>query len=202
MKKLDDYLYYEEKDPSLKIYHGDCLEIMPLLPKVDLVVTDPPYPDYYREEYGYKDSLIEMLSKIKTPMFCFWSAKCSFPIIHNAVHIWDKKVGAGSWYERIFECGTQTKEYRVYRHYLINSTVAASFTCDYFANHPSQKPIKLIKELIQENKSQTILDPFLGSGTTLVACKELGRNGIGIEINEKYCEIARTRLKNTTKSLF
>lgn len=43
MKKLEDYLYYEEKDPDLKIYCGDCLEIMPLLPKVDLVVTSPPY---------------------------------------------------------------------------------------------------------------------------------------------------------------
>lgn len=43
MKKLSDYLYYEEKDPDLKIYCGDCLEIMPLLEKVDLVLTDPPY---------------------------------------------------------------------------------------------------------------------------------------------------------------
>lgn len=43
MKRLEDYLYYEEENPSLRIYHGDCLEIMPLLPKVDLVVTDPPY---------------------------------------------------------------------------------------------------------------------------------------------------------------
>jgi DNA modification methylase len=43
VKKLEDYLYYEEENPSLKIYCGDCLEILPLLPKVDLVVTDPPY---------------------------------------------------------------------------------------------------------------------------------------------------------------
>ncbi len=43
MKKLDEYLYYEEKNPNLKIYMGDCLEIMPLLDQVDLVVTDPPY---------------------------------------------------------------------------------------------------------------------------------------------------------------
>jgi len=50
--------------------------------------------------------------------------------------------------------------------------------------------------------ANTVLDPFLGSGTTLVACKELNRNGIGIEISEKYCAIAKQRLKATTKSLF
>ena len=43
MKKLEDYLYYEEENPSIKIYLGDCTDVMPLLPKVDLVVTDPPY---------------------------------------------------------------------------------------------------------------------------------------------------------------
>ena len=52
MKELKDYLYYEEKNPDLKIYCGDCLEIMPLLPKVDLVVTSPPY-DNLRDYAGY-----------------------------------------------------------------------------------------------------------------------------------------------------
>ena len=69
------------------------------------------------------------------------------------------------------------------------------------ARHPTQKPVVLIKWAIQQCKywdtPLTILDPFLGSGTTLVACKELKRNAIGIEINEKYCEIAKKRLQNT-----
>ena len=69
------------------------------------------------------------------------------------------------------------------------------------AVHPTQKPVVLIKWAIQQAKYYdiplTILDPFLGSGTTLVACKELRRNGIGIEINKKYCAIAKKRLQNT-----
>jgi len=63
-------------------------------------------------------------------------------------------------------------------------------------NHPTQKPVELFKYLIQtySKESDTILDPFLGSGTTLVAAKQLNRNAVGIEISEKYCEIARQRL--------
>ena len=70
--------------------------------------------------------------------------------------------------------------------------------------HPTQKPVALMKKIIADysKNSDTILDPFLGSGTTLVACKELGRRGIGIEISEEYCKIAINRLKNTQKLLF
>lgn len=63
--------------------------------------------------------------------------------------------------------------------------------------HPTQKPVGLLKYLIQTytNQGDTILDPFLGSGTTAVACKQLGRNFIGVEINPEYCAIAENRLR-------
>lgn len=63
--------------------------------------------------------------------------------------------------------------------------------------HPTQKPIPLMKWIIQNysKENDLILDPFLGSGTTAVACQELGRRFIGIEISEKYCQIARERLR-------
>lgn len=62
--------------------------------------------------------------------------------------------------------------------------------------HPNEKPIDLIIKLLEpyDFLKQTILDPFMGSGTTLVAAKQLGRKAIGIEIEEKYCEIAVKRL--------
>jgi len=70
--------------------------------------------------------------------------------------------------------------------------------------HPAVFPESLAKDHIRSwsNVDDVIFDPFVGSGTTLVAAKELGRKAIGIEIEEKYCEIAANRLRNTTPSLF
>ena len=181
-----------------KVIKGDCLEVMKGMPdkSVDLVLTDPPYPDYYKEEYKYFEGILEPLKKFNCKQIIFWTAKENFPLDYSAIHIWDKKCGVGSMYERIYERNGQ-KNFKVYRHYLINSDVAANYTGDTFWEHPSQKPIKLIKELILEHTKEgdTIFDPFLGSGTTAVACKQLKRNYIGIEISEKYCEIARQRLR-------
>jgi len=181
-----------------KIIQGDCLEVLKEFPdnSVDLVLTDPPYPDYYQEEYKYNEEPIKYLDKFKCKQLIFWTAKEDFILDYTAIHIWDKKVGAGSWYERIFE-RNGNKEYKVFRNYLINSTVAASFTRDVYTGHKSQKPIELIRKLIMEysNEGDTVLDPFLGSGTTAVACKQLNRNYIGIELSEEYCSIAKKRLE-------
>lgn len=70
--------------------------------------------------------------------------------------------------------------------------------------HPTQKPVELMKYLVQTYsiENNTILDPFMGSGTTLVACKHLNRNCVGIEISEKYCKIAQERLDSTPTPMF
>jgi len=77
------------------------------------------------------------------------------------------------------------------------------FKRDSKAKHPTQKPVALMEYLIKTytNECETVLDFTMGSGTTLVACKRTNRNGIGIEQDKKYCEIAIERLKNETSHL-
>jgi len=181
------------------LYLGDCLEVMKSVPdkSVDAVITDPPYPDYHIDTYKYKDGIVDSLKNYQCRQVIFWSAKTEFPLDYSAIHIWDKKTGAGAMYERLFERNGH-KNYKVYRYYLINSTVAASFAKDIFTGHPSQKPIQLLRELIMEYsfEGDTILDPFMGSGTTGVACVQTGRNFIGVEIDKKYFDIAIKRIKD------
>ena len=179
-----------------ELHHGYCLEIMRGIDRVDAVITDPPYPDYYVEEYQYNPKPILYLDNFDCKQLVFWTAKEPFILDYSAIHIWDKKVGAGSQYEKIFE-RNGNKEYRVYSHYFVNSTVAAKMTGDVYNEHPSQKPIRLLTELIDKytEEGDTILDPFMGSGTTGVACAQLGRKFIGIEIDKDYFEIAKKRIE-------
>jgi site-specific DNA-methyltransferase (adenine-specific) len=67
--------------------------------------------------------------------------------------------------------------------------------------HPYQKPISVMSWLVAKTRAETILDPFMGSGTTLRAAKDLGRKAIGIEIEERYCEIAAKRLQQSVMAL-
>jgi len=190
--------YY--RDDAVVIYHADCREVLPLIPdkSIDLVLTDPPYPDQHLE---YGDCDISFLSKLDCRQLIFWTAKGAFALDYTAIHIWDKKTGAASEYERIFERHGQFN-YKVFRYYLINSSVAANYTGDKFYNHPSQKPFKLIDELIVMCKDKDlILDPFLGSGTTAYCAKKLNRKCIGIEIEERYCEISAKRCSQSVMRL-
>lgn len=176
---------------GVTIYHGDCREILPL--SCDLVLTDPPYPNMKGIVSEYQQCGLDSLKSMPCKQLVFWTSSVEFPLDYKSVHIWDKKTGVQSEYERIFERNSDSNRWRVFRHYLINSTVAAQYTGDTFWNHPSQKPIDLITELLHLGEG-LVLDPFMGSGTTLRAAKDLGRRAIGIEIEEKYCEIAAKRL--------
>ncbi len=188
--------YYDHA--GIQIYHGDCREILSATCfAVDLVVTDPPYPDYHVERFGYSDDLLMTIDPILCRQFIFWSAKAMFPLSYTAIHIWDKQTGCGSEYERIFERNGH-QNWKMFRQYLMNSTIAASYTGDSFTGHPSQKPKHLITTILVYAGGRCILDPFMGSGTTLRAAKDLGRKAIGIEIEERYCEIAARRLEQET----
>ena len=174
------------------LYLGDCREILPTLPKVDAVVTDPPYPDHLANELSYVDGQIEFLSDIPTIQFVFWSAVECFPLDWTSIHIWHKPNGQSSkHYERIFERNGQLP-CKVYREAAIlpNYTQFARES----VNHPTQKPVRLLEKLVKKTKG-LVVDPFMGSGTTGVACANLGRKFIGIEIEPKYFDIACERIE-------
>lgn len=181
------------------LYLGDCADILPTLEKVDAVITDPPYPDWLATEYNYFDGILDGLKLFKCRQLIFWSTKVDFPLSYSARHVWDKKTGCGSEYEFIFEINGN-KNFKVARFYLINSTVAASFNGDVWTGHKSQKPIGLMSwcvDFIGDKK--TILDPFMGSGSTGVAAVQMGRKFIGIEREEKYFDIACRRIEDAQK---
>ncbi len=182
--------YYEQS--GITIYHGDCREVLPDISNIGLLLTDPPYSDYHTKTY--EQTPLSVIEDFKCRKLVFWSAKAPFPLCgHWTVHIWDKRTGCGSQYERIFDMGGDAN-WRVFSYYLINSKVAANYTGDLFTGHPSQKPVRLISKLLGLSRDGIVLDPFMGSGTTLVAAKLMERHAIGIEIEEKYCEIAAKRL--------
>jgi len=207
---LEDYLYYHEDGPPvIDIYCGDCLEIMPLLPKVDLVVTDPPYRDEeenqptmdMRKNGGMKDfggklteqQFIEMV-RISKYQIIWGSNNFGFLPAHKGFLVWKKQI------PQDFTMSMAELAYVSESIMTISKVYECPSNAEY-RHHPTQKPLRLIKWAIQQCKYWdtpiSILDPFLGSGTTAVAAKELKRNCIGIEINEKYCEIAKKRLQNT-----
>ena len=204
----DDYLIpgiepYHMEEAGI-IYCGDCRDILPHLPKVDLVLTDPPYGVGFRYD-GYEDSeenyvtnilpIIKQLSDNSMAVFGAMRHISKLPAF-KWVLCWNKPgstrrnaIGGFSIWEPIFIYGNNWK--------VANDSIRLPdcVNHDKDNNHPCPKPIKLFKWLLSLNQSDIILDPFLGSGTTAVAAKELGRKFIGIEISEEYCAIAVKRLR-------
>jgi len=210
--------YYEEA--GITIYHGDALDIATELPRTkrttqDLsLVTDPPYGIRNKSGWGGKhddcfisgdqdastrDKLLLIIDFDRALVFGSW--KVEKPNGVRQVLIWEKggHTGMGDlsipWkpnFEEIYVIGTGFKGTRStgVLHYLSERECQGAVST---RNHPTEKPLALMKELVGKSPG-LILDPFMGSGTTLRAAKDLGRQAIGIEIEEKYCEIAAKRL--------
>ena len=220
--KLSDYLFYE--DDWATIYCGDCLQIMPLMEpeSVDLVVTDPPYGiKYHRTTRSKGNITVNYAGGIygkqwdeifgddhefdPSPLFIFknlilWGANhyCQRLPWSTGWLVWDKKRGGttaqnftGSDVELAWSnVVTISKIFS----YLWDGFKRDGEVGDHF--HPVQKPIALMEWCIKfVPTAKIILDPFIGSGTTLIAAKNLNRKSIGIEINPKYCTIAAKRLR-------
>jgi DNA modification methylase len=198
--------YYEEN--GITIYHGDCREILPSLPKVDLVLTDPPYgigAGREKPHNGWADYGVASwdLQRPDRDLFQLLLASAEFHIIWGGNYftdylpptmqwlIWDKGQRDFSLADFEMAWSSQQKASRIFEW----SRAAALQDGKV---HPTQKPKALIKWCLGlYADAQTILDPFMGSGTTLRAAKDLGRKAIGIEIEEKYCEIAARRLSQS-----
>jgi DNA modification methylase len=175
---------------EIHLLQGDCLEILPDLGGFDAIVTDPPYPDI---DKGFEITPIDFLRDIPVRQFVFWSAVEPFPLDYTAIHIWHKPNGNSSQhYERIFERNGQ-KVCRVYRvAAILPNYVQYAKEC---VDHPTQKPLKLINQLVEMCKADVVLDPFMGSGTTGVSCMQLGFDFIGIEKRADYFAIAKKRIE-------
>jgi DNA modification methylase len=185
-----------EKIGDCTLYHGDCLEVMPTLGKVDAVVADPPYPN----SAGHFLDGIEA-AKVFCSMFnadhwlVFWTEIEIPPVPLDlvAVHIWYRtNTNRPDNYEPIFEFTKDgvKKASRV----LPYCVIAPGLTGIVASGHPTEKHPALMETLIKRTKG-IVLDFTMGSGTTGVACTKLGRKFIGIELEEKYFDIACERIQ-------
>ena len=210
--------YYQ--DSAVTIYHGDCREVLPDL-AADALITDPPYgislPTNYRERKRGSLALCNDYPPIHgddkpfdpTPFLDF-RIIVLFGGNYFPQHlppasgwfIWDKVDGLPSSREIGFNDQADaeliytnaTKVTRILKHRWMGAMKDSEK--DQRRVHPTQKPVGLLHQIIQLTTISTdvILDPFMGSGTTLRAAKDLGRKAIGIEIEERYCEIAAKRM--------
>lgn len=199
--------YYDHA--GIQIYLGDCREVLPLLDCSDLLLTDPPYGigrDGSRESTGSHGGrkAYEFLGwdqeipsrEVFRAMFgasreqIVWGGNYFTAYLRPTMgwFVWDKG-------QRIDQSDGElayTSFDRALRIFTLNRVAIAMDG----AAHPAQKPEELMRWCMLQaaDEFQTILDPFMGSGTTLRAAKDLGRKAIGIEIEERYCEIAAKRL--------
>lgn len=198
---------------GVTIYHGNCLEILPELEagSVGVLVTDPPYGMDYRSGFGGRhglcritgDATVAMRDAALTfwgdrPAVVFGTWKVARPPCVRALLTWDKglHVGAGDlsipWKPNTEEVYILGEGFNGHR-----GSSILRFDSPHSPGrgrvHPAEKPVELLLALIGKCPAGAILDPFLGSGTTCVAAKLLGRKSIGVEISEKYCEIAANR---------
>ena len=195
------------------LYLGDCMEVMPTLDKVDAVVTDPPYGIGADKHAGNKKngwtqwdvknwdnkrpskSIFDKILNFKKPSI-IWGGNYFTDFLPPSMQwfIWDKGQRNFSLADCEMAWSSQNKASRVFSY-------ARSKALGDGKVHPTQKPIALMKWCITQlpDETSTILDPFMGSGSTGVAAVQMGREFIGIELDEDYFEIACKRIEDAQR---
>jgi len=212
--------YYQ--DEAVTIYHGDCRDTSLFGMHADAVISDPPYGMEWaftgqgsgKSAQGGRNSITKGLRIqgdigefdpspwMNYPIVVLWGMH-HYPssLRRGSVLVWIKKYpDAFGTFLSDADLAWMKGGCGVYVSQTINP---ASFQHD--KAHPTQKPVSIMEWCIERSRvphKGTILDPFMGSGTTLVAAKRLGRKAIGIELEEKYCEIAAKRLAQGALDLF
>ncbi len=209
--------YFE--DGFATIYHGDCHEILPTIPKVDLVLTDPPYgierdkgmgdlgydgfgnrskrqPKQYAGAWDSEEQRPKSFSDVLgiSPLVIIWGGNYFSNILpqSNKWLVWNKLQTMPSYSD--CELAWTNLHGNAVKMFTLNGS--GLMATEKERVHPTQKPVSLMAWCLgKAEEARVILDPFMGSGTTLVAAKQLGRRAIGIELDEKYCEIAANRLR-------
>jgi DNA methylase len=205
-------VYYA--DDTVTLHHGDCREIDAW--QADVLCTDPPYGIGWKlgsnprrlslphagiqndHDTSCRDHVLEQFGDRPGVVFGTWAAP--FPE-HRQVLVWRKPVDAGivgstTGYRRdtelIFLTGTWPQRTAARSSVLVTNSNKNAYLRP--AQHPHGKPVGLMAALIEACPPGTIADPFAGSGSTLLAAKLAGRRAIGVEIDERYAEIAARRL--------
>jgi site-specific DNA-methyltransferase (adenine-specific) len=188
-----------ERIGDATLYLGDCMDILPTLPKVDACITDPPYgigiasnPVRQAHEKMTWDAMTpdgDFLAQCvaKAEVAVVWGGNYFALPPSQCFLVWDK-VQPQEFSLAMCELAWTNKKgpAKLYRQSVLS----------YRKQHPTQKPVELMAWCIEQaGNPQTILDPFMGSGTTGVACAQLGRKFIGIEREPRYFEVACRRIE-------
>ena len=189
---------------NAELWHGDCREVLPLLPKHDLVLTDPPYgigfaaqPTDYQRKNGMKpadwdnapapDWLIGLMREKAVTLIVWGGNYYSLPPTRGWL-AWRKPDAPPSMAHLELAWTSYDMNAKMLDHSIAATNAER-------AGHPTQKPVRVMAWSLEfAPDAQTVLDPFMGSGTTGVACAQLGKAFTGIERERKYFDIACERI--------